>query len=143
LERAPALKEIAEALKNYESGSMFVGDSIPEEKLFNAITAYAPDLSPADVLLLYDATWLGGARNGMIFTADSIYWRINSWTAPRRYFYSEIEEVTWIRTRLVSSRLITNEKEMVYKWWDFPDFKVKILAGIITRLVKLYRSVQN
>lgn len=140
VERSKVLKEIENALNEYTGNSMFAGDAIPHEKLFNAINAYAPDIAQEDALLLYDATFTGNARDGMILTADSLYWRINSWTAPRKYLYSDIQDITWERIRLVSSRLTANDKQMVYKWWDFPDYNVALLKNIIVRVASLYHS---
>jgi hypothetical protein len=60
------------------------------------------------VLLLFDATMLGGSEDGFCLTEDAIYWH-NAWE-EMRYFqkYSSITEI-----RVVDSKVIVNSREIL------------------------------
>ena len=51
---------------------VFVAPDIPYDKLTNAIDAYAPLVNADDVLVLFDDTAFGGARDGMLITHDCV-----------------------------------------------------------------------
>jgi hypothetical protein len=57
-----------------DSENTFVGSSIPPVKLLQALGAYASDIDMSDVLLLYDSSFFGGAKNGFLLTRNGIYW---------------------------------------------------------------------
>lgn len=61
--------------ENKEILSFYVGNSIPHAKLLNAIKSYAQDISPCEVIYLFDATVFGNAKKGLIITPTSIYWK--------------------------------------------------------------------
>jgi hypothetical protein len=47
--------------------------NIPSKKLTNALEAYARDIMPEDVLVLFDNTAFGSAKNGAILTETRLY----------------------------------------------------------------------
>jgi hypothetical protein len=57
-----------------DSENTYIGASIPPVKLVNALGAYASDIEMSDVLLLHDASFFGGAKNGFLLTKNGIYW---------------------------------------------------------------------
>jgi tetratricopeptide (TPR) repeat protein len=75
---------------------LFLWPNIPEAKFNGALQGYIKpfQVSPAEsVLLLFDATLLGGCEDGFCLTEEAIYWH-NAWEASRFYrIYSTIAEV--------------------------------------------------
>ena len=71
---SPVDDEVMAIFQKYNFGDtkIFFAPRIPEQKLSNAIKAYAPRLSPPDALVLLDDTLMGGAKEGMILTRDSL-----------------------------------------------------------------------
>ena len=61
---------IAELLPHAPRLGLYLAPEIPPDKLRTASRDYAPDVAPADVLALYDATRLGSAKDGALFLAD-------------------------------------------------------------------------
>ena len=107
-ETAPASDEIHEGLHPsreitpqlvkqflgyFNNSRVFMTPDIPIKKLKNAVTAYGCGVSQSSVLLLYDDTWSGGARNGLMITKNSVCWKNKFGTANRVYF-SNIEKVS-------------------------------------------------
>lgn len=52
---------------------VYVVPEIPEKKLNNAISAIAPNVNPEYVLAIADSTLFGSAKEGIVFTGDSMY----------------------------------------------------------------------
>ena len=69
---------------------LFVRPDIPDKKLHAAIGDYAPDVSPGDVIALYDATRLGSAKDGALFLGDRFVFQNNDLQAPRTIRYEDI-----------------------------------------------------
>ena len=69
---------------------LFVAPDIPSGKLRAALSDYAPDTAPADVLALYDATRLGSAKDGALFLADRFVFQNNDLQTPRAIRYEDI-----------------------------------------------------
>jgi|GEM_PF-3602485 len=55
-----------------DDSHVFIAPDIPYDKLTNAINAYAPLVNADDVLVLFDDTAFGGARDGMLITHDCV-----------------------------------------------------------------------
>jgi hypothetical protein len=55
--------------------SLFVKPQIPQKKFDGASSSYATGVSISDVLVLIDITVWGGAKEGMIVTSESIYFK--------------------------------------------------------------------
>ena len=54
---------------------VYIVPEIPEKKLNNAISAIAPTVNPEYVLAIADSTLFGSAKEGIVFTGNSIYTR--------------------------------------------------------------------
>lgn len=76
-QRAAFLKKIRKAFKGVTHNSLYFCGAIPPEKASAATKAYAPNVAPDAIMLLYDNTILGGAKDGFLLTVDAIYWRNN------------------------------------------------------------------
>ena len=58
---------------NFGDSPLFFSPKIPENKLKNAIAAYAQTESCNDVILLLDDTVFGGAKDGLLLTRKGLY----------------------------------------------------------------------
>lgn len=72
---------------------------IPHKKLLNALKAYAPNIKPEEVMLLYDGTVFGGSREGFLLTKDCIYGKSCSDEQPVSIFLSEIKEYHYTKKK--------------------------------------------
>ncbi len=57
------------------SSSVYVASDIPPKKLRNAKNTYAQGVKTKHVMLLLDATRMGGAKNGCLLTPLWVYWK--------------------------------------------------------------------
>lgn len=126
------LEEIQKSLEGFTHKSLYVG-TIPPRKLNNAITTYATQVSPEDVLLLYDNTVFGSAKDGLLLTQEGVYWRNDSGEADRLRF-DEIRKVDVLKYAL-SSGLVLNQKEVQVELSD-EEKLVNSLANVIRSLTR-------
>ena len=61
-------------MRDCSENTLHVAPDIPAKKLANAMAKYMPNVRETDVLLLYDNTVWGGAKDGMSLTSDTLYW---------------------------------------------------------------------
>ncbi|MEM6647720.1 MAG: hypothetical protein AAF730_15855, partial [Bacteroidota bacterium] len=61
---------IRELIPHAPQMRLYVAPQIPENKLQNALGDYAPSLAADTVLALFDATLMGSAKDGILFTED-------------------------------------------------------------------------
>jgi hypothetical protein len=72
-------------------GSVFYAPSIPHEKLRSARAAHALHLPEEEpILVLYDGTLFGGAKDGFVVTPQRLCWK-NLWDHPRQIPWSDLE----------------------------------------------------
>jgi len=71
----PVLKALRSLLFDHRETGVYVKSNIPEKKLGNALVSFVPDLKPSDVLVLYDGTVFGSAREGLCISRDMVFWR--------------------------------------------------------------------
>ncbi|WP_420457337.1 hypothetical protein [Rubrivirga sp.] len=69
---------------------LYVAPDVPAPKLRAALADYAPDVDPADVLALYDATRLGSAKDGAVFLADRLVFQNNDLQPARVVRYEDV-----------------------------------------------------
>ena len=81
---------------------------IPREKLRNALRDYAAGVSESDVLALYDATRIGSAKDGAVFTADRLVFQNNDLSPVRDVRYADMVGVAEKR-KLMGGRSMTIE----------------------------------
>ena len=79
---------------------LYVTPAIPPKKLQNAIGDYAPEVLPELVLALYDNTWLGNGKDGILFTSKYMVFQNTDFDAPQQVWYRDMinavkEEKRW------------------------------------------------
>ena len=57
------------------NSDVFFSPGIPEKKAENAIASFGSTVAKKDILMLFDSTVFGSAKEGMIVTAQAIYWK--------------------------------------------------------------------
>jgi hypothetical protein len=125
------IEEIQKTLAGFTDSSLFVG-TIPTKKLKNAISTYATDVPPEDVLLLFDNTVFGSAKDGLLLTADAVYWHDGD---ADRLRYAEIRKVDALKYSL-SASVVLNEKEIEIRISAENDKVAEAIANVIRRLKK-------
>ena len=90
--RAAFLEKARNAFAGLTTRSLYFAGEIPESKSIAATQAYAPNVTPDSVMLLYDPTLWGGAKFGILLTVDAIYWRYLG-GEPDSCFYSAIQTI--------------------------------------------------
>jgi len=122
------LEQIREVLGSFTDSCLHIG-SIPAAKLEAAIQAYGADVSAQDVLLLYDNTFWGGAKDGFFLTASSVHWH-NMWgSGPRRLRYNEVETIA-SRQGILSAKLVLNLEEIELNMGNPKQIAAKMAALI-------------
>ena len=66
---------IRETFAGVMPNNLFVEAAIPQGKLRNALSSYASHVDERTVVLLYDFTTFGSAKNGVLLTENALYWR--------------------------------------------------------------------
>lgn len=85
---------------------LYVGSSIPPEKKRNALKDYASTVDPIEVLALYDATLLGGAKDGAVFTSDRLVFQNTDLDEPKTVRYGDIVRVHTKRNFLSGRKVV-------------------------------------
>ena len=73
---------------------LYVSPSIPDDKLRNALGDYAHGVKAADVIALYDATLLGSAKDGAVFTSEKIVFQNTDLNPAQEMRYDDIVGVS-------------------------------------------------
>lgn len=136
------LENIQKVLQGFTNNNLFVWGLIPPDKLNNAIKAYAPQVSPEDVLLLYDNTAFGGAKQGLLLTADTVYWNILG-QQPGHFLYTHIHQVSSCKRVAgafamlygMPTKLLINYKEIFINRGGDTDKIAESLANVISYLI--------
>lgn len=76
---------------------------IPADKLRNALRDYATSVHREEVLALYDATLLGNAKDGAVFTSDRLVFQNNNLEPAQTVRYEDIIHVD-TRRKLLGGR---------------------------------------
>lgn len=72
---------------------LYLSPDIPPGKVKNAINDYARSIHPEDVLALYDATLLGNAKDGAVFTSDRFVFQNNDLEPAQNIRYADLVHV--------------------------------------------------
>ena len=84
---------LLELLPHAPKMGLYVHPNIPADKLRNALRDYAGSVAQEDVLALYDATLLGNAKDGAVFTADRFVFQNTDLEPPQTVRYEDIVRV--------------------------------------------------
>ena len=102
-----AMKQLVHTLIPHDPGlGLYVAPRIPREKVRNALRDYAEGVSEPEVLALYDATRIGNAKDGAVFTADRLVFENNDFSPVQDVRYADIVGVEGKR-KLMGGRSIT------------------------------------
>jgi hypothetical protein len=96
---------VLELLPHAPQLGLFTAPEIPRDRLRNAIADYALDVRPDEVLALYDATFLGNAKDGAVFTADRVVFQNNNLEPAHTIKYADIVAVDSKRKLLGGRRV--------------------------------------
>jgi len=134
------LVEIQNLLKDCPDSHLYVGEAIPPDKLANATSAYAPGVSPKDVLLFFDNTVFGGAKDGLLLTGDVIYWH-NISSKPGQIKYADIQTVAFRDSDGIfnAAKILINQEEIELHVGD-KNKLAEALANVIRHLVEHRKS---
>jgi hypothetical protein len=72
---------------------LYVAPNLPADKVRNALQDYAKTLHYEDVIALYDATLIGNAKDGAVFTADRLVFQNNNLMHPQEIRYVDLVNV--------------------------------------------------
>ncbi len=84
---------ILELIPNAPQLGLFVVPDIPDARLRNALHDYAKRARTEDVIALYDATLLGTAKDGAVFTVDTVFFQNNALEPVQAVRYADIVRV--------------------------------------------------
>jgi hypothetical protein len=129
--RAVFLEQVRKAFREVGGRSVWFGGAIPPNKASAAITAYAPNVAQDAIMLLYDNTILGGAKNGFLLTVDAIYWKNHTGVKPGFCRYVDIDRIR--STPKVA--LVINRTRILHM--------DKAIAGALTRLLRSLKPELN
>lgn len=137
------LEEVQKCLGSFTDPLVYTGKEIPLDKLKAALSTYARGVPKSDVLLLYDNTRFGSAREGLLLASDGIYWQNRE--SQGRVGYSEIREVQTREVKdrffkIASIKLFINQQAVDIdrnQPWEIAE----ALAKVIRRLTKKTASL--
>lgn len=95
-----------ELLPHAPQVGLFVAPDIPQDKLANALGDYAKAVSESEVLALFDATLMGSAKDGAVFTADRLIFQNNDLQPVHEVRYHDIIQVESRRKLLGGRRIV-------------------------------------
>src|SRR5690606_25342373 len=102
-----AMREvIKEFIPHAPQIGLFVEPNIPPDKLRNAVRDYANDVDEREVIALFDATLMGSAKDGAVFTSDRLVFQNNDREAAQGVRYEDIVDVQSRRKLLGGRRVI-------------------------------------
>ena len=128
--RAAFLEKLGKAFKDITDARLWFSGAILSEKASAATEAYAPDVSHDAIMLLFDSTAFGSARDGLLLTVDAIYWSNSQF----RCLYADIEQcwVTkdWSRTTMLC---INKEQMLLGDWSNYK--KTRAIAQAVVNFI--------
>lgn len=87
---------------------LYVEPGLPADRVRNALRDYAPNVDEREVVALYDATLLGSAKDGAVFTADRIVFQNNDLQSPQTILYGDIVAVRSDRKLMGGRRVLVD-----------------------------------
>lgn len=84
---------------------LYVAPNVPSDKLDNALRDFAKDADRTDVIALYDATLMGSAKDGAVFTSHGLVFQNNDLEPVHHVQYADIVEVD-SRRKLIGGRRV-------------------------------------
>lgn len=100
---------IRERLPHAPQMGLYVSPDLPEKKVQKALSDYATDVDPAEVVALYDATLTGTGGDGAVFTATRVVFQNNDLQPVHSIRYQDLVGV-----------------EASSRWWGLGGKKVDL-----------------
>ena len=94
---------IQELLPHAPKIGLFVAPEIPAKRLRGATRDYAKNVNSEDILALYDGTFLGNGRDGIVFLADRLIFQNSDLEPSQTIRYQNIVFIESRRSRLRGS----------------------------------------
>ncbi len=85
---------------------LYLAPDIPPGKLRGALQDYATGVHKEDVLALYDATLMGSAKDGAVFTAREVVFQNNDLQEPQTVRYQDLVRVEEKRKLLGGKKVV-------------------------------------
>jgi len=83
---------VAELAQRNPIERVYVRPHIPPKKLDAAISSYGNNIAPSDVVILVDDTLFGGAKEGLLLSADQLALKM-TFESPRLFFWKFVESI--------------------------------------------------
>ncbi len=101
-----AVEELVASLIPYAPDlGLYTAPRIPARKLQRALKEFASEVSPREVLALYDATRMGTGGDGIVFTREALYYQNHNLQQPQRIPYRDIVGAEVVHSFLKGTRL--------------------------------------
>lgn len=102
-----AMRElIKELIPHAPQIGLYVDPNLPPEKLRNAIGDYAKDVDEQEVVALFDATLMGSAKDGVVFTSDRLVFQNNDLEKTQNVRYEDVVDIQSRRKLLGGRRVV-------------------------------------
>ena len=85
---------------------LYVEPNIPPDKLRNALHDYAPSMQPGEVVALFDATFIGNAKDGAVFATDRFIFQNNDLEPANEVRYTDLVHVEKKRSFLKGAKVL-------------------------------------
>ena len=99
---------ILELLPHAPKLGLYVAPDVPEDKQRGALKDYATDVRPDEVVALYDATLMGSAKDGAVFTPDRLIFQNNDLEPAQIVRYQDLVRVEKKRKLLGGQKVYLN-----------------------------------
>lgn len=109
--RVAFLEQLGKAFEGIVYERLYFRGAIPPEKAEIATKSYAPNVPRDAIMLLYDETALGGAKDGILLTVDSLYWH-NLWGKSGHCRFKDIKVFSVKKDLLGNTKLVINAEEI-------------------------------
>ena len=96
---------ITELIPHAPQVGLYVAPNVPSDKLDNAVQDYAKAVKPEDVIALFDATLMGSAKDGAVFTSSGLVFQNNDLEPTHAVDYADIVDVD-SRRKLIGGRKV-------------------------------------
>lgn len=98
-------KLLSDLIPHAPQHGLYVVPNVPPDKLRNALQDYGEGVRESDVLALYDATLMGSAKDGALFTSDRLLFQNNDLEPVHSVHYEDIVGVE-SRRKLIGGRRV-------------------------------------
>ncbi len=99
-------KLIQELIPHDPTIGLFVAPDIPFKKLHNAIQDYAKNVRRKEIIVLYDATLMGSAKDGALFMNDRFVFQNNNLEPAYEVKYDDLVAVELKKKMMGGQRLL-------------------------------------